>query len=187
MLSDSPLGPTLETPRLILRPPRAEDLDGFAELLGDAEAAHFIGGVQARSSAWRSMATMAGSWALKGFAMFSVIERATGLWVGRIGPWSPEGWPGTEVGWGLSRSAWGKGYATEAAARTIDWAFDHLGWSEVIHVIAPENVNSAAVAQRLGSTNRGPGALPAPYDTVAVDIWGQTREQWRARWVTFSS
>jgi RimJ/RimL family protein N-acetyltransferase len=38
-------GPAIETDRLILRPPRAEDLDGWAELMGDAEAARFIGGV----------------------------------------------------------------------------------------------------------------------------------------------
>ena len=44
---------------------------------------------------------MAGSWALNGFGMFSVIEKASGLWLGRIGPWRPDGWPGNEVGWGL--------------------------------------------------------------------------------------
>ena len=81
------LGPTLETARLILRPPREEDLDGWEELLGDAETARFIGGVRARADAWRAMMTMAGSWALKGFAMFSVIEKDSGRWFGRIGLW----------------------------------------------------------------------------------------------------
>ena len=181
MLSDSPLGPTLETPRLILRPPRAEDLDGFAELLGDAEAAHFIGGVQARSSAWRSMATMAGSWALKGFAMFSVIERATGLWVGRIGPWSPEGWPGTEVGWGVAPEFAGRGYAYEGSVAAMDYAVDVLGWTTIIHTINPDNLGSIRLAQRLGSYNMGPTQLPAPYLDERVDAWGQTADEWRAR------
>lgn len=113
--------------------------------------------------------------------MFSVIEKASGRWVGRVGPWRPEGWPGTEVGWGLLRSAWGQGYATEAAAVGIDWAFERLGWTEVIHCIAPENLSSAAVARRLGSINRGPGRLPAPFDTAEIDLWGQTRAQWRGR------
>ena len=175
------IGPTLETVRLILRPPEAQDLDGFAELAADEEAARFIGGVQSRAMAWRNLCVMAGSWATQGFAMFSVIEKGSGRWVGRIGPWMPEGWPGTEVGWGLLRSAWGQGYAVEAAAVAIDWAFDHLGWTEVIHCIAPENLNSAGVAQRLGSVKRGPGRLPAPLDEVEIDLWGQTREQWRAR------
>jgi RimJ/RimL family protein N-acetyltransferase len=175
------IGPTLETDRLILRPPVAQDLDGFAELVADEEAARFIGGVQSRAMAWRNLCVMAGSWATQGFAMFSVIEKGSGLWVGRIGPWRPEGWPGTEVGWGLLRSAWGRGYAVEAAAVAIDWAFDTLGWTEVIHCIDPENLNSAGVAKRLGSTNRGPGRLPPPLDEVAIDLWGQTREQWRGR------
>jgi len=175
------LGPTLETERLILRPPLAEDFDAWAAFLGDEEAARYIGGVQARSQAWRSMATMTGAWALHGFSMFSVVEKSSGDWVGRLGPWAPEGWPGTEVGWGIVRSAWGKGYATEGAAAAIDWAFDALGWTEVIHTIDPENLASAGVARKLGSYNQGEGRLPAPFDKLPVDVWGQTRDEWRAR------
>ena len=174
-------GPTLTTERLILRPTAAADLDGWAELMADEEAARFIGGVQARAAAWRGMATMAGAWAIQGFAMFSVLERDGGRWIGRIGPWVPEGWPGTEVGWGLLRSAWGKGYGVEAATAAIEWAFDALGWEEVIHCIDPANAPSAALARRLGSRNRGPGRLPAPFEEYPVDIWGQTRAEWRAR------
>ncbi len=174
-------GPTLETPRLILRPTAREDLDGFAAMMADPEAARFIGGVSPRSQVWRGVASMAGAWVLYGFAMFSVLEKATGQWVGRVGPWMPEGWPGPEVGWGLRREAWGKGYAVEAATASIDWAFDHLGWTEVIHSIAPENTASQKVAQRLGSRLIGPGKLPPPYENVAMEIWGQSREEWRAR------
>jgi RimJ/RimL family protein N-acetyltransferase len=152
-------GPTLETARLILRPPRLEDFEPWATFMADEEAARFIGGHQARSSAWRGFRTMAGAWALDGLGMFCVIEKATGPWVGRLGPWMPDGWPGKEVGWGIVRSAWGKGYATEGAAATIDWAIDHLGWTDIIHCIDPENVASQGVARRLGAANRGPGAI----------------------------
>jgi RimJ/RimL family protein N-acetyltransferase len=174
-------GPILETPRLILRPPLEEDLDGWAEMMADPVAARFVGGVQPRATAWRGLATMAGSWAIKGFGMFSVIEKESGRWVGRLGPWQPEGWPGTEVGWGLHRDAWGKGYATEGSAAAIQWAFDTLGWSEVIHCIDPDNEGSARVAARLGSALRGMGNMPAPYDDHPVQIWGQTRDQWESR------
>lgn len=173
-------GPTLETARLVLRPPIEADFDGWAALMADEEGSRFIGGPQARPAAWRGLASMAGSWALRGFGMFSVVEKSSGRWIGRLGPWQPEGWPGTEVGWGLVKSAWGKGFATEGAARAIDWAFDHLGWDEVIHCIDPDNAGSIAVARRLGSVNRGPGRLPPPFETYPVDIWGQTRTQWRA-------
>ena len=103
----------LETERLILRPPRADDLDAWTEMMEDEEAARFIGGVAPRSVCWRQLMTMIGAWHAHGFAMFSVIEKASGRWVGRLGPWQPEGWPGPEVGWAIARECWGRGYAGE--------------------------------------------------------------------------
>lgn len=172
--------PTLETERLILRAPAKEDFEAWADFCADEEAARFIGGRQDRIGAWRIMSVMTGAWTVRGFSMFSVIEKSTGRWVGRLGPWQPEGWPGTEVGWGIVRDAWGKGYATEGAAAAIDWAFDALGWDEVIHTIEPANVNSQKVAQRLGSRILRQAVLPAPM-SVAVDCWGQSRDEWLAR------
>jgi RimJ/RimL family protein N-acetyltransferase len=63
----------------------------------------------------------------------------------------------------------------------MGWAFDKLGWEEVIHCIAPDNAGSIAVAERLGSSNRGPGRMPPPFETMIIDIWGQTRAQWERR------
>jgi len=171
-------GPTIETPRLILRPTAMEDFPRWADFMSDVETAKYIGGAQAPAAAWRGMMTMAGAWATTGVAMFSVIEKSTGLWLGRIGPWRPYAWPGTEVGWSLHRDAHGKGYAVEAAVASLDYAFDGLGWTDVIHCIDPDNAPSAKLAARLGSTNRGPGKLPAPFEDAVIDIWGQTREQW---------
>jgi RimJ/RimL family protein N-acetyltransferase len=177
----SPLGPTLETPRLLLRPPSQEDFPAFAEMMADAEHVRFIGGEQKRGNAWRLWATFAGSWSLLGFGMFSVIEKNTGLWLGRMGPWMPDGWPGTEVGWGLIRAATGKGYGVEASTACMDYAVDVLGWTDIIHIIAPENTPSQALAARLGSTNLGPTQMPTPLDNYVVDAWGQSAAQWRAR------
>lgn len=171
----------IETPRLLLRLPRREDLDAWAEMMVDEETARFIGGVTQRSMSWRALMTMIGAWHAEGFSMFSVVEKATGRWVGRLGPWRPDGWPGTEVGWAIRRDCWGRGYAPEGAAAAMDWAFDHLGWTDIIHSIAPDNLASQAVARKLGSVNRGPGRLPAPYENSPTEIWGQTREEWRAR------
>ncbi len=180
------LGPTLITPRLILRPPTQEDFDGFASMAQEEDTMRFIGGAAPRDAAWRGMATMAGAWALLGYAMLSVIEKETGEWIGRLGPWRPGGkeggWPGDEVGWGLKRAAIGKGYAFEGATAAIDWAFDELGWNHVIHSIDKANAPSIALAQRLGSKReREHVQLPAPFQTVKVDIYGQSRAEWRAR------
>jgi RimJ/RimL family protein N-acetyltransferase len=169
----------LETPRLLLRVPRLEDLDPWAALMADPEVARFIGGVMSRSMTWRTLMVMIGAWHAHGFAMFSVIEKRSGRWIGRLGPWQPEGWPGHEIGWAIARDCWGMGYATEGAIAATNWAFDHLGWTEVIHAIDPENVPSQRVAERLGSSNRGRGQLPAPFEQAVIDIWGQRRDQWR--------
>jgi RimJ/RimL family protein N-acetyltransferase len=85
------------------------------------------------------------------------------------------------VGWGLLRDAWGKGYATEGSVAAIDWAFAQLGWTEVIHTIAPDNLASQSVARRLGSSLIGPGRLPEPFQDLPVEIWGQSREAWERR------
>lgn len=173
-------GPALETARLILRPTRVGDFEGWAAFAADAESMRFMGGEQPRPVAWRAFGLMAGSWALYGFGMFSVIEKATGRWLGRLGPWRPDGWPGNEIGWGIVRDAWGRGIAFEAAVAAIDWAFATLGWQDVIHCIDAQNERSRALAQRLGSSWLRRVVLPPPLGQE-VDAFGQTRAAWHAR------
>ena len=174
-------GPILETERLILRQPSQADIDGWAEFCSDPTVMRHLGGPLPRPMAWRNMAMIAGYWRLQGFGMFSVIEKATGHWIGRLGPIHPEGWPGVDVGWGLTRQAWGRGYALEGATAAMDYAAEVLGWTDIIHTIATENRPSQALARRLGSRLRGPCKLPPPFENDAVEIWGQTRDEWRAR------
>jgi RimJ/RimL family protein N-acetyltransferase len=177
----SRLDTVIETPRLILRVPSLEEFEAWCEFSADEETSRYIGKVLAPSQVWRSICTMAGSWHLEGFAMFSIFEQETDRWVGRAGPWRPVDWPGPEVGWGVIKSVWGKGYALEASAASMDFAVDVLGWTDIIHSIHPQNVNSQKLAQRLGSVNRGPGKMPPPYQNDPIDIWGQSAAEWRAR------
>ena len=175
------LAPTIETPRLVLRHPSAEDFEAFAAFSADAEATRYIGGVQTRVQAWRLWCAIAGAWQVRGYSMFSVTEKATGRWVGRIGPWMPEGWPGTEVGWGVVPEAQRTGYGREAAIAAIDFAFDVLGFETVIHCIDAANTPSIALAKSLGSKLLRSGVpAPAPF-TIVWDLYGQSRDQWRAR------
>jgi RimJ/RimL family protein N-acetyltransferase len=173
--------PILTTERLILRPPEAEDFESWAQFSLDEETMRHLGGVQQRGASWRSMCTMRGAWNIRGFGMFSMILRESGKWIGRTGPWQPEGWPGTEVGWGVCREYEGKGFAREAAVASIDFAFDVLGWDEVIHTINPDNLASIKLAERLGSYNQGPTQLPAPFEHIRVDSYGQSKAEWNAR------
>lgn len=143
----------LETERLILRDIDPErDFDAWAETMADEETVRFIGGqVLDRANTWRNMAAVIGHWQIRGYGFFSVESKETGEWLGRVGPWYPEGWPAPEVGWTIMRKYWGKGYATEAARASVDYAFDTLGWDRVIHVILKGNEASMQVARKLGS------------------------------------
>jgi RimJ/RimL family protein N-acetyltransferase len=172
--------PVLFTERLMLRPLNGEDFEAWAAFQADAETMRFLGGVQNRAEAWRSLCTMAGAWSVRGYSMFALIERSTGRWVGRVGPWQPEGWPGTEVGWGVAREYAGKGYAHEAAVAAMNYAVEVLGWTDIIHTIDPDNLSSIRLARRLGAVNRGPTRLPPPYEDAPVDAWGQTAAEWKA-------
>lgn len=171
----------LETERLLLRTPQPGDFEDVATMLADPVCMMHLGGVQPRSTAWRTFCTMLGGWVMLGFGMFSVIEKSSGRWVGRIGPIHPEGWPGPEVGWAVITDVQGKGYAFEAAKASIDHVFDDLGWTEVIHCIEDSNLRSAALARRLGSEPLRTAVMPPPLEKIEVRVWGQTREAWRAR------
>jgi RimJ/RimL family protein N-acetyltransferase len=173
--------PTLTTKRLILRPPEAEDFENWAKFCADEVTMTHLGGVQKRGEAWRTLCMVRGQWAIRGFGMFSMIRCDTGEWIGRTGPHYPDGWPGTEVGWGVMREYSGKGYVQEAAIASIDYAFDVLGWDEVIHVINLKNTASIALAERLGSYDQGPTQMPAPYEHLPVNRYGQTKDEWMAR------
>jgi RimJ/RimL family protein N-acetyltransferase len=175
------LGPTLETDRLVLRPPGAEDFDAWATMMADPEAMRFLGGPQPPAGAWRNLALMTGAWVIQGFGNFSVIEKASRRWIGRAGPWQPRGWPGPEIGWAFDRTAWGNGYATEAALCCLTFAFETLGWNHVVHPIDPPNVASIAVARKIGSVRLGPARLPWPYETIVTDLYGQSRADWESR------
>jgi RimJ/RimL family protein N-acetyltransferase len=170
---------TLETDRLTLRMLRESDFDAYAEICADPEVMRYIGDGEplARPMAWRNLALMVGHWSLRGYGLWAVEERASGVLLGRVGFWNPEGWPGFELGWLLRRSSWGRGYATEAARTALRFAFTEMQQSRVISLIHPANAASIRVAQRLGERQ-----------VDAVDVMGRpalvfaiSREEWAGR------
>ena len=155
----------LETERLVLRPPREDDLDALVPIYGDAEVMRYIGSGDAwtRSRSAEAIARWTSYWDADGFGMLAVIRREDGELIGDVGllAWDPATWEhGTraaigpsaeiEIGWTLGRDAWGRGYASEAAFAVRDWARDELGLRRLISLIHPDNARSIRVAEKLG-------------------------------------
>jgi RimJ/RimL family protein N-acetyltransferase len=149
--------PELTTARLRLRGFVPHDVDPYAEMMADPEVARHLGDGQplARADAWRQLAMFVGHWTLRGFGVWAVEERATGAFVGRIGCFEPEGWPGFEIAYTLARPAWGQGYAREAARAALVYARETLGRADVISIIRPANAGSIRVAEALGAVRDG--------------------------------
>jgi RimJ/RimL family protein N-acetyltransferase len=143
--------PTLTTERLVLRPFRVEDLDAHAAMNADPRVMQYIGDVQDRAAAFRSMCAYIGHWHFRGYGPWAVEERATGAFVGRSGLVRFEPWTDVEVAYALVPSAWGKGYASEVAARSLRYAHEVVGASGVASHILAGNSAAVRVAEKLGA------------------------------------
>lgn len=148
---------TLETERLRLRMFRSGDLEAYCSMCADTAVMRFVGEGKplSRTDAWRHIAIFLGTWELRGYGMWAIDDRTTGEFVGRVGYFHPEGWPGVELGWSLARPFWGRGLATEAARASLEHGFKSFGLTHVISLIHPENQRSIAVAERLGQRLEG--------------------------------
>lgn len=166
---------TLETERLLLRWLCEDDFEQYAGICRDPEVMRFLGGqVLTDIEVWRQMAYFMGHWYFRGYGVWAVEEKSTGNLIGRIGFLNPIGWPAFELGWTLTRESWGKGYATEGARRALAYAFTEMGRGHVISLIAPDNVASIRVADRLGEQVEGKTEVLGK----EVLIYGIGRDQW---------
>jgi RimJ/RimL family protein N-acetyltransferase len=141
----------LETRRLLLRPISIEDLDDFVELHADPEVTRFIRPLD-RAEAEERLKRDEREWAERGHGLLAVLAKDSGEFLGRAGL---RHWPQfaeTELGWALRKDAWGQGFATEAAAASLEWAFSRFEMPYVTAMISPDNDRSARVAERLGMT-----------------------------------
>jgi RimJ/RimL family protein N-acetyltransferase len=174
-------GPVIETERLKLRQWRESDIAPNTAMLADPLSGRFITAdgkpITDAFVGWRNAAIMAGHWLLCGVGMFVVEEKSSGKFAGRVGPWSPPGWPGFEIGWGIASEFRGKGYAVEAARASIDWAFTTFEIDQIIHCIDRENTASQGVARRLGAEIEREIDL---FGKVA-DLWVTRRDAWTAQ------
>jgi RimJ/RimL family protein N-acetyltransferase len=148
--------PVLETERLILRAHEEKDFPAYAAMWGDPVVARYFPSTLSQEEAWKKFLRAFGQWAISGYGSLSVIEKATGAFVGETGFFEARrditpsliGIP--EAGWSFASAAHGKGYASEAVAATHRWADQHFGRARTTCIIVPENLASIRVAHKHG-------------------------------------
>jgi RimJ/RimL family protein N-acetyltransferase len=192
MTSDAPAPSVapLRTERLLLRPWIGADREPFARLNADPEVARFLGGPMSRADSDALADRIKAGFAANGFGLWAVEVTATGEFIGFTGLSRPRFqahfMPAVEVGWRLARSAWGHGYATEAARSALEYGFGPAGLDEIVSFTTRTNVRSRAVMQRLGMTYDEADDFDHP--TLAAGdplrphvLYRLTRERWRVQ------
>jgi ribosomal-protein-alanine N-acetyltransferase len=146
----------LHTERLVLRQWRDADREPFAALNDDpAVMEHFPSRLTREDS--DAMADRITTFLTEhGWGLWAVEVAATGTFIGFTGLAVPRFeapfTPCVEVGWRLARSAWGHGYATEAARASVAHGFGPLALDEIVAMVVPANQRSQGVMRKLGMT-----------------------------------
>ncbi|MEM1045503.1 MAG: GNAT family N-acetyltransferase [Pseudomonadota bacterium] len=162
--------PRIETERLVLRAPGPEDFPAYRDFFADGDASHFYGGPLRPDRAWRRLAQDVGHWHLRGYGLWIVEERSSGIVCGGCGLFHTDGWPRRELTWWLLPPARGKGYATEASRAAIIFALDHAGWEQVETHMDDRNEAARRLALRLGGTAIAREAFPDGKDRTVYRL-----------------
>ena len=145
---------TRHSARLILRQWRATDAEPFAALNADPEVMRHFPDLLSRNESDAMVRRVAGHLAEHDWGLWALERRDTGEFIGFTGLGRPRFeahfTPAVEVGWRLSRSAWGQGFATEAARVAVDVGFTELGLTEIVSFTTSANAASRRVMERLG-------------------------------------
>ncbi len=144
------LAPTLETERLVLRPYLADDFEAFAAYFASARSIYTDGPVS-RTTAWDLFTAGAGRWQIVGHGAWTIERRADGAAKGLVSLNTAITLPHPELGWILWEGFEGQGYAYEAARNARNFAYEILGWSDLLSGIHEDNQSSIRLAERLNA------------------------------------
>ena len=146
----------IETERLRLRDWSDADAELFAAMNADRYVMEFFPALLESKQSDEFMARIRSNMARDGFGLYAVEERATSAFIGFTGlavpTFAAPFTPATEIGWRLARQAWGKGYASEAAAAVRDHAFEALGFDALVSFTSRQNHRSRRVMEKIGMT-----------------------------------
>lgn len=192
MLDDLPrISPPVEllTERLRLRPWCDTDRAPFAAMCADEQVMRYFPSTINQEQSDGVVARLQGHFATWGWGFWAAELRATSEFIGFIGLLVPRpdipAYPCVEVGWRLAPQFWGKGYATEGARASLDFAFDRLALDSVVAFVVEQNQPSRAVMHRLGMQNQQQNFI---HPAVAPDsrypnhcLYRISRTQWHSQ------
>jgi RimJ/RimL family protein N-acetyltransferase len=144
------------TRRLVLRQWRDEDRTPFAALNADPLVMEHFPALMTRAQSDALVDRCFEQIQHEGYGLWAVEVTTSGEFIGFVGlaipTWEAAFTPCTEIGWRLARSAWGQGYATEAANAALATAFATIGLTEVVSFTTTSNLRSQRVMRRIGMT-----------------------------------
>lgn len=144
------------TPRLILRPLTQNDWEDLAQILQDDQVMYAYGHHFQDADVQQWLDRQQQRYRQHGFGLWAAVEKQSGHMVGQVGLTLQPclGRQVLEVGYLLKKRYWHRGYAREAAASCVQYAFCQLGATRVHAIIKCDNQPSLRVAQALGMTCR---------------------------------
>ncbi|HUF03423.1 MAG TPA: GNAT family N-acetyltransferase [Aridibacter sp.] len=168
----------LETERLKIRKFEDSDVDAIHAMRSDPEVMRYIRETlkeKSESASW--MKAISARWEPDGIGYCALVERTTGEFAGWCGLWQVPETGEIEVGYAITKSKWGTGYATEAAQAVVDLGFRTLGLDHIVALAYPENTASINVMGKLGMTYVERGTF---YGKRLVK-YSVTADDWRSR------
>lgn len=173
--------PRLETDRLVLRSWQESDVEPFCALNADPHVMHFFPELMSRKRTLENMSHNAAEAERTGFGRHAVEVKASGAFIGVVGlmevgfdsPLKGQ----VEIGWRLSRSSWGQGFAREAALEVLRWGLEEMALSELISFAPTINRPSIAVMRSIGMARDLDGDFIHP--GLGRDSRLQPLEVWR--------
>jgi RimJ/RimL family protein N-acetyltransferase len=146
----------LETDRLRMRDWREEDFAPFAALNADDKVMKYFPARLNRKQSDAYIGRIQHGLDDNGFGFYAVEEKSTQRFIGFVGlshvRFPAAFTPAVEIGWRLAVSAWGQGFATEAASACLANGFYIFGIREIVSFTAHQNTPSIAVMDRIGMT-----------------------------------
>ncbi len=146
----------IATDRLIMRRWKAADRAPYAALNADPEVREHFPDLLTAEQSDASIDQFEAQWDERGYGLFALERRDTGEFIGHTGlhyaDFEVSFLPGVEIGWRLARSAWGHGFATEAALAALWFGFEQRKLDEILSFTSVTNRPSQRVMQRIGMT-----------------------------------